>query len=367
MKPPRLLHVFSTLAVGGPQRRFAQIANTLKGKYEHLLVAMDSNYAATALLEADVLWEKLDVMAGRHKTLANVPFFRRALNAQQPDALVTYNFGATEWGLANRLLPICRHIHIEDGFGPEEAQRQLPRRVAFRRIALTGPQTTIVVPSEGLHRIALGIWRLPPSKVRLIPNGIDVARFAPGQRSMQPNENSPTVVGTVCALRAEKNIGRLLAAFAEAGRQRALKLLIVGDGAERANLEAEARVHGIADRTEFTGATDRPEYQLARMDVFCLSSDTEQMPLGVLEAMAAGLPVASVDVGDVAQMLSPENLPFVVPAGDTAGLARVLGELCDDKSKAVSVGHQNRSRVQATYTLSKMVEAYDRLFSGMND
>ena len=77
-------------------------------------------------------------------------------------------------------------------------------------------------------------------------------------------------------------------------------------------LESQSRAMGLDDIVTFTGAIEDPARLLGVFDVFALSSDTEQMPISVLEAMAAGLPVASVDVGDVKEMLSLENRPFVV-------------------------------------------------------
>ena len=78
--------------------------------------------------------------------------------------------------MANRFHPLARHVHIEDGFGPEERVHQLPRRVWFRRLALSGPHTKIVLPSHNLVRIATEQWRLG-GQVRYIANGIDCDRF----------------------------------------------------------------------------------------------------------------------------------------------------------------------------------------------
>lgn len=356
-----LLHVFPSLEVGGSQRRFIQLANAFGKRYRHTLFATDGNYATTAMLGPDVAWRELPDRIEKTRGLANIPALRAILKRERPDRLVTYNWGATEWALANRWLPLCPHVHIEDGFGPEETHRQIPRRVLFRRLALGGRHTLVVLPSHRLHDIALDVWRLPPGRVVLQPNGVDIDRFAMTHR--QAADDVPTV-GTVAGLRPEKNVGRLLQAFALAGREQKLRLIIVGDGVERAKLEAKAHELGIAARTEFTGTTDRPEQQLSRMNVFALSSDTEQMPLGVLEAMASGLPVASVDVGDIARMVAPANLPFIVPAGDTDGLARAIAVLCAEPARAKEIGRENLSRVKAVYTLPKMTEAYDRLFGG---
>ena len=96
------------------------------------------------------------------------------------------------------------------------------------------------------------------------------------------------------------------------------RLVIIGDGPERQTLERLAAELGIADRVRFAGHVAAPAAEYARFDVFALPSDTEQMPLSVLEAMAAGLPVVSTDVGDVRAMVAEENAPLLVPKDDAA-------------------------------------------------
>ncbi len=100
-----------------------------------------------------------------------------------PDLLVTSNWGSIEWALA-RIGTGVPHLHLEDGFGPEERAHQLPRRVMARRLLLR--QATVVLPSCLLWRVATETWRLPRSNIRLLPNGIDVARFAAARPRASP-------------------------------------------------------------------------------------------------------------------------------------------------------------------------------------
>jgi glycosyltransferase involved in cell wall biosynthesis len=273
-----------------------------------------------------------------------------------PDVLLTYNWGAVEWALINRFGPAIPHLHIEDGFGPEEAERQLARRVWTRRLALTGPGTKVVLPSRNLERIALQLWSLPAKQVCYIPNGVDCARFAVTSRE---GEGLPLAIGTVASLRREKNIARLIEAFAEVSAQHpagSLELLIVGGGAERQALENLARQRGAAVR--FAGQTNQPEKFLPQMDIFALSSDTEQMPLSVLEAMAAGLPVVATAVGDVAQMVAAENRDYVVPAAAfTAALARMI----EGKEARQALGRANEQKARESFDENVMAARYAEL------
>ncbi len=357
-QPKHLLHVFPSFAVGGSQMRFAQLARLHGPRYRHTVVALDQNYGmAERLAGLAITYHKLRF--DKRKALASWRLFRDTLRAVRPDVLLTYNWGAMEWALINRFGAAIRHVHVEDGFGPEEADAQLARRVWARRLALTGRNTTVVLPSRNLERIALGLWSLPEGRVRFIPNGVDCARFAVASREDRDGAGR-TVIGTVASLRREKNIARLINAFAKiAARQDpgALELVIVGDGPERQALEQLASQSDPAGRIRFVGQTMQPETWLAQMDIFALSSDTEQMPLSVLEAMAAGLPVVASAVGDVAQMVCAENRSYVVPARDAAfegALARMIG----DGAARRALGRANEHKAREDFDEGVMAARY---------
>jgi glycosyltransferase involved in cell wall biosynthesis len=199
--------------------------------------------------------------------------------------------------------------------------------------------------------------------VRYLPNGIDLSRFAAGAAphagaaSHWPGDGP--VIGTVAALRAEKNLARLLHAFAIVRRDLPARLVIVGDGPERPGLEALASTLGIAGCVTFAGHMAEPTYR--GFDVFALSSDTEQMPLSVLEAMAASLPVAATDVGDVAGMLADDNRPFVT-ALDPAALAAALKTLLERPDLRRALGAANRARAERDYDEAAMLRGYADLF-----
>lgn len=349
--PPLILHIFSTFAVGGPQVRFAALANRFGRTWRHAILAMDGNTACRERLHPalEVTFPLVSLRKG--DTAGNIRRCRRALRDLRPDLLVTYNWGAIEWAMANLLVRV-RHIHIEDGFGPEERSRQLPRRVWTRRLVLR--RATVVLPSRTLERIARDIWRLPRRHLRYIPNGIDLAGLLPAVK-----ERAGAAIGTVAALRPEKNLARLLEAFALLPAP--ARLIIVGDGPERPELEALAHRLGIAASVHFTGHLADPRDAIRQFDLFALSSDTEQMPLSVLEAMAAGLAVAATDVGDVATMLAAENRPFVVPC-DAAALAAAMAALLADPVRRQAVGAANRARAEREYDQERMFRAYALLF-----
>lgn len=363
--PQHLLHVFPTFAIGGVPVRIAEVLNRLGGRYRHTILALDGVLDCRSRLDAglDVALAAAPIPKGN--LLAALIEIRAELRRRQPGLLLTYNWGAIEWGLANRLGPRLRHVHFESGFGPEEADGQILRRSLFRRLALARADA-LVVPSTTLVKIATEAWKIDPAKIRHIPNGVDVARFAaaPDPAALPGFRRSPSerVVGTLAPLRAEKNVGRLLHAFAALAPDANLRLLVIGDGAERAGLERLAANLGIADRTHFAGHCEAPERALGLIDVFVISSDTEQMPNTLLQAMAAGRAVAAVDVGDVKPILAPENRRFVAARGDAAGLAQAIAALLADDALRAELGRRNAAHVAQHYDQGRMVAAYRELY-----
>ena len=359
---PRILHVFPSFEIGGAQARFAQIAGHFGPLFEHCVFALDGRADARRLVAADVPLDIATPAFDKRRQLANVWKFRGILDATPHDLLLTYNWGAVDWALANRLGRRVRHIHLEDGFGPEEADRQLPRRVWYRRIALTGSHTVVVVPSQTLYAIATRAWRLSARRVRYIANGIDCARFTPA--AAPAAADGTLTIGTVATLRAEKRLGRLLEAFALARARLPLRLIVVGDGPERAALEAQAGQLALGDGIVFAGATSSPETFYRQMDIFALSSDTEQMPYSVLEAMACGLPIVATDVGDIRAMVAADNQPFVVPARTPDAIADALLALARDGGLRSRLAAANRAAALARFDVNAMFARYLALFEG---
>lgn len=359
-RPARvLLHAFSTFKLGGPQARFVQLAHALGPDYRHLIVAMDNCFDAGERLDPAVRWEpmRLDVVKGG--ALANRGAFRALLQHLRPDLLLSYNWGAIEWAAAN-LPRVVPHVHVEDGFGPEEASRQLPRRVWMRRVLLGWNRVSVVVASRNLERMATGVWKLPASRVTFIPNGVDIPAMA---RAAPLQAGRPVCIGTVAGLRPEKNIARLVRAFAAVRAQRPARLIVVGDGAQRGELQALAQELRVAADVEFTGYLKDPSARLADFDLFALSSDTEQLPIALLEAMAVGMPVVATRVGDVGDILagvSPDNLCEPQDGPFAAALSRAL----DQQPMWPAWAQAGRDKVQAAYSKALMTAQWKRVFDG---
>ena len=255
-------------------------------------------------------------------------------------------------------------VHHEDGFNEDEAVQRKRSRNWYRRIGL-GRASALVVPSRRLEAIALGEWHQPEGRVVRIANGIDTAAYA---RKAKPDA-LPRVIkrpgekwlGTLAGLRAVKNLPRLVRAFA--GMPEAWQLVILGEGPEREAVRAEALRLDVAHRVHLPGFVADPAKAVGLFDLFALSSDSEQFPISVVEAMAAGLAVVSTDVGDVAGMVVPENRAYVTPVGHEAGLAASLAALAGDEALRRGIGEANRQRARTEYDEKAMVAAYREVYA----
>lgn len=343
----RLLHVFPGFNTGGSQVRFTRLAGALGDDFHHTVLSLNGDYEAARLVPPQVSIRYLDPPA-KTPLPRRLLQYRRVLRETRPDLLLTYNWGAMEFALARRLAP-CPHLHHEDGFGPEEVARQLRRRIWLRRIALS--DSHLLAPSKVLEGIARETWGLHPARVHYVANGVPIAHQPQTTLESLGFSGRQLRIVWVGGLRAEKNPLRLLEAFAPL-RDRAA-LLILGDGPERGAVKDAVNRMDLADRVHMLGNRTDARDLLAQCDILALSSDTEQMPLVVLEAMAAWLPVASVDVGDVRRMVSEENQPYVTPLSAEA-LGQALRTLVDNPELRRRVGEANRRRAQAVYNHDEM-------------
>ena len=360
--PITLLHVFPTFSIGGQQTRFATIANRLGPTLRHRIISLDGRTDAAVLLEQSLDVELLPQPQQNATIWRRLRQIAKIVAAVRPDALVTYNWGAIEWAIVNRWFGRRPHIHLEDGFGLDEANRQKPHRILTRWLTLQ--RSTVLVPSRNLVEIACNQWKLRPQTVTYLPNGIDAGRFDQPPTDGTPYyERSPDIciIGSFSPLRPEKNIGRLIEAFAEVSKSdSAIRLVICGDGPERLRLQELTNHLRIAERIKFAGQVARPETVMGTFDLFAMTSDTEQMPYAILEAMAAHRAIVATAVGDIATMVAEENQPFIVQRDDKRQLMSALAQLSADAGLRHRLGQANRRRVEQSFPIAQMAAGFEK-------
>lgn len=368
--PLHILHVQGSFDLGGKEARIVQLMNHWGPRARHtMLIGNPGMNSARAAIDAGVdvrFPDDAPSISGRPS-----PARMRAIAGYMRgfDLVLSYNWGAMDAVMAHRLFARLMHlpplIHHEDGFSADEAARLKPWRNLYRRLAL-GSAKALVVPSNRLEHIAIKAWRQAPGKVHNIPNGIDVRAYArPPRPDAIPGldrSDGRIVVGTHAGLRPVKNLSRLVRIAAPLGD--GIRLVIVGEGPDRRAIEAEARQLGCGSLL-LPGFLPRPQDYVGLFDVFVLTSDSEQFPIALVEAMAAGLPVVATDVGDVPAMLSPCNRPFIFAPSDEDGLRRALAQLVSDPNLRQRLGEANRHRAEEAFDDLGMISRYAALYGAV--
>ncbi|HEY0044427.1 MAG TPA: glycosyltransferase [Allosphingosinicella sp.] len=367
--PVRILHVHSTFNLGGKEARAVRLMNAFGDSAEHTILSASPGQTEAS----EAIAPEIDVdFPDDGPQLTGVPTPRRlwaiAKYMEGFDLVLTYNWGAFDAVMARRLyapfLKLPPLVHHEDGFNQDETAILNPKRNRYRRLGL-GAAYRLVVPSHRLEHIALAYWGRKPRNLLRIANGIPIAPYAaPPAEDAIPGlvkGEGEVVVGTVAGLRPVKNLPRLVRAFAAMSSRKA-RLVIVGSGPECETICAEARRLGVAARLHMPGFLSDPAEWIGRFDIFALSSDSEQQPISLIEAMAAGLPCAATSVGDIPAMVAPENRPLIVPPQDEAALAAALDTLAGRADLRAALGSANRAKAAAEFDEGAMIAAYARLY-----
>ncbi len=356
---PTILHVFDGFRVGGTELRTANIINALGENFRHIIISNNGNFEAKKLIQTGLrvsyIWPKIS-----SKLFPIIQtHIRTIIKRLNVDLMVAYEWGAIDWVLANSLSPCCPMIMTVEGFEDSELFTQKKRRLWIRRL-LYRRCNRVVVCSQTLYKIAKKDWKINPPKLLHIPNGVNCSIFNPGQKYVTPTNE--VKLGIVASLIKLKNHIKLLKCVANIS-DLPVSLHIAGDGPEKDKLKHFCIEKGLSQKVHFHGHIDNTSAFLKQIDIFCLSSITEQMPMSVLEAMATGLPIVSTDVGDIKHMVSEENKPFVVDKNDDILYTDALNQLISNRSLRKSIGKANRQKCLIKYEEQVMFEKYRQLYS----
>lgn len=234
------------------------------------------------------------------------------------------------------------------------------------KMALARLDRTIVAVSDAVRESLVRYWRVDSGRVLLIPNGIDTRRFgapAPIAASRSRPAGRGFRIGTIGRLEEQKGIDVLLDAFADIAREEpGAELVVAGDGSLRTDLERRASGLGLAGSVRFAGTIDDVAPLLASLDLFVLASRWEGLPLTLLEAMAAGVPIVATSVDGSAEAVRSGVDGLLVPPDDPGALARAILASLHDRAAAIERARAARGRASSIYSIERMVADYRRVY-----
>ncbi len=372
-KTIRVVHVVLSLDIGGLERIVADLVRVGR--------ALGQNPSVICLERPGTLAAQVESLgvpvlcAGKPPglRLETIGRIRELLRQSKPDVVHTHQIGALIYtGPAARREKVPVVVHTEH-INNVAKHRSLSKRARIRLLwGLAGSYADrFFCVSDDIADAVKAYRTVPGRKVVVVPNGIDTAAFATkgGCESLRRDlgiSHGVPVIGTVGRLNEVKSQDLLIRSFAQVSNHD-LKphLLLVGDGPERHRLQQLAEDLGISDRVRFAGYQSRPEQFLQIMDIFALTSRLEGMPLVILEAWAAGLPVVASRVGGVPKMIAQGQTGLLFDSGDEAALTEAMDRLLAHPDEVQRLGEAGREYVRSRFDLRVMAETYERHYRNL--
>lgn len=367
--PVSVCQLVHGLPIGGAEVLVDRLIRQLRARFRFIVVCLDQVGELGERLAA----ESIPVVCLKRRPGFDwrcVQALHRLLESERIDVVHAHQYTPFAYGIATRIFgrrpPV---LFTEHGrFFPDypnwkrKAFNSLLRRRSDRFVAVGHAVREALVNNEGL----------PRTRIQVVYNGIDLSRSqsepcSPCQvRESLGIAKDAIVVLTVARLDPIKDHRTALAAIARAVRQiPQLRYLIVGDGPQRESIEREITSLGLRDTVSMLGTRRDVNAMLSASDIFLLTSVSEGIPVTILEAMAAGVPVVATEVGGVPELVDDGVTGFLAPASDSAALADSIVRLCASAELRRSVAERARQRVASDFSQSTMIDEYARLYQEM--
>ena len=371
-RPIQVTYLIDKLPRAGAQVHLGHLAARLDRERftPRVLCLLEGGPVADTLRESGVPVEVLGLGAlYGPRGLAGLPSLARRLRAGAVDVLHTYLVSANVYGtLAGRWGGVGAVITTrrDTGFSRNWRLRLIEEWVVNRRV------DRVVAVGPTVADAARAERGLDPARVVTIENGVDAAALNPEHQDREGARRewglgpADTAVGVLAHLVPVKGHADFLEAAARiAPRAPRARFFLIGDGAIRAALEAQAAILGIADRVVFAGARRDVARLLAMLDIVVVPSHTEGLSNALLEAMAMARPVVATAVGGNVDVIHDGQDGRLVPPRSPESLAAVLLDLIADRPSAEALGRAARRLMTEHFGLERMVARYEDLYASL--
>ncbi|MGH8799736.1 MAG: TIGR03088 family PEP-CTERM/XrtA system glycosyltransferase [Casimicrobiaceae bacterium] len=376
MQPPLIVHIVYRFAIGGLENGVVNLINRMpRESWRHAVVSLTDIDAAFASRICRDNVRCVALHKGPGHAVRLYPRILALLREIRPAIVHTRNLAALEATIPAWMARVPVRVHGEHGrdVGDLDGTRVRYQRVRrlFRPLV-----TKYVAVSPDLERYLRERIGVPAARIEQIYNGVDTARFHPPAGGRAPLTGCPFqgngywLVGTVGRMEPVKDQTNLARAFVAALRAHSdarsrLRLVLVGDGKLRTEVEAILDDAGARDLAWFAGERADVVPLLQGLDCFVLPSLAEGVSNTILEAMACALPVVATRAGANTELVDEEITGRTVAAGDSDALARAIGAYFAAPDLARDHGRAGRRRVERRFSLERMVEDYDRVYTGL--
>lgn len=358
---PCVMQLLVTLKPGGAERLALDLLVAGEGRFRGLLAGLFHEPGELAAQAREKGIPCLALCAEKAGRLGAVLGLYRALRREKVTVLHAQAGYLLQYALPAAKAAGVPLVYTEHAL---HSLRTMPRLRFFVKLAAPMTRAVTAVSREVADYLTAELG-LAPARVRVIPNGVDLGVFSPrGNKTALPwSGEGLTVFGTVARLTEAKDHATLLRALALLRRERpGARLLLVGDGETRPQLERLMKELGVEDIVSLAGMRSDIAEHLRAMDIFVLSSRREGFPMAVLEAMACGLPVVSTAVGGIPGLNAGGDHICLVPPENPEALAASMAALMDDGPGARARGERGKTLAANEYSGRSMAERYFRLY-----
>lgn len=368
MSSPRLIaHIIHRLDVGGLENGLVNLINRIpQERFHHAIICM-TEYSdfAKRITNPRVTLHALNKADG--KDIGVYLRLWRLLRQLRPDIVHTRNLAALEGCVVAAFAGVRGRVHGEHGRDSYDIDGKNRKYNRLRRACQ--PFVKRYIPlSRDLEAWLLDTVAIPERKIRQIYNGVDSARFHVA--ALKPPlplagfaDEGTIVIGTIGRLQEVKDQLTLIRAFARLIKGRpeyaaVLRLVLIGDGPLRAEVEALTRQEGIAEQLWIAGARNDVPQLMQALDIFVLPSKAEGISNTILEAMATGLPVVATAVGGNPELVVEGVTGTLVPPQDPAAMAAAIERYLMQPELMQEHGQAGRQRVEREFSMEAMVSRY---------
>lgn len=360
-----VVHVIGELCMGGTEKALINyVTNADRNEFRHTVLCFGRLGELAPTVEASGIPVRLVRIRHRH-IFWSLPRMALWMRRNQVDVVHTHMYWAALWGrLAARMAGIP--VVVNTFHGPETWKKRW--HVIVERALDRWTSRHIAVAKDGLE-IRLVRERVRPDHIVLIPNGVaiperprdpDASLSARAQLGVAPGT---PLIGSVGRLVVEKGYVHMLEALRLARLEvPELRWLSIGDGPLKHELEARADELGLTDAIIWAGQRNDVTDLLPAMDLWVMSSIQEGLPVALLEAMAAGCPIVSTDIGGVPDALTAGLEARLVPAADPCALAAAIVEMLRDSHKAHGMGDAARARAISQYSIKSVARRIEEIY-----
>jgi glycosyltransferase involved in cell wall biosynthesis len=363
-RPTRVVYLAHTFAVGGAEEMVLNLVRHLPAEYEPAVVCIhDPGSIGAEIKRTGIAFDSLRLTPGLRRPFDLIRL-QRFLEERQPDIVHTFLLTASLYG---RFAAMMARVPVVIGTEVNiYGRKRLPHRLAEQW--LMRRTDAVVASAESVRDFYLEQIKGDPSKVAVIYNAVDWSQLqttmpADAWRAEIGIPAGVPVAGIIARLTEQKAHGVLFDAIAARPELAALHLLVVGDGELRDELKRRAEQLGLSPRIHFAGARRDLGNVLAAIDVFVMPSLWEGLPLSLVLAMGAGLPVIASRVAGIPEVVHHGVSGLLVAPGNTTELSEALVRVIADATTRESLGRQARAFVRPRFGMDGYIAAMTSLYA----